>query len=443
MPVYNSFISSPRMAGLRLGSHHSKSSRTMTAIVDVEHGEIAPAKPQQRSKSTPTSPRSSKSSLRTPGPEPALSMTIESPPLVCYGTPANSTGCLLSGLLHVGVDAPEAFASFTLTLESTITYKHPVVHSCADCRSSSTVLQTWNMLPRTTELAAGKHSYPFSYLFPGDTPATSDTSLSRISYTLTATATTTTTPSHPVVYTHPIILSRAILPAQEKHSIRVFPPTNISASFTHPSTVHPGGDFLYTLRIDGVLNRPKNTRWRLRKSSHRIEEHTQTISIPCARHASRLGSADGRGVQHEDVRTVGQEDMKKGWKNDFETADGNVQLECVARIPAHLGAACRLEGPSGIEVKHVLVVECIVAEEYMATSYARGATPTGAARVLRMQFQLCVTARSGLGISWDEESPPVYEDVPERPPGYGGPPEYEAGSVDVVTSLSNVEVENV
>ena len=45
-------------------------------------------------------------------------------------------------------------------------------------------------------------------------------------------------------------------------------------------------------------------------------------------------------------------------------------------------------------------------------------TPTGAARVLRMQFNLNVTERCGLGISWDEEMPPVYEDVPASPPGY-------------------------
>lgn len=45
-------------------------------------------------------------------------------------------------------------------------------------------------------------------------------------------------------------------------------------------------------------------------------------------------------------------------------------------------------------------------------------TPTGAARVLRMQFRLTVSDRSGLGISWDEETPPVYENIPAAPPTY-------------------------
>lgn len=35
-----------------------------------------------------------------------------------------------------------------------------------------------------------------------------------------------------------------------------------------------------------------------------------------------------------------------------------------------------------------------------------------------MKFRLVCTDRSGLGISWDEEAPPVYGDVPAAPPTY-------------------------
>jgi len=35
-----------------------------------------------------------------------------------------------------------------------------------------------------------------------------------------------------------------------------------------------------------------------------------------------------------------------------------------------------------------------------------------------MLFQLHLTERSDQGISWDEEMPPVYGDVPASPPGY-------------------------
>ena len=55
--------------------------------------------------------------------------------------------------------------------------------------------------------------------------------------------------------------------------------------------------------------------------------------------------------------------------------------------------------------------------------------PTGAARVLRMQFKLNFTERSGLGVSWDDEVPPLYEEVKrvEAPPNYAEavlPPSY-------------------
>ncbi len=59
-----------------------------------------------------------------------------------------------------------------------------------------------------------------------------------------------------------------------------------------------------------------------------------------------------------------------------------------------------------------------MAEEQTAAKSAKYATPTGAARILRMQFKLLVTERSGMGVSWDEEMPPMYEDVPNSPPGY-------------------------
>jgi hypothetical protein len=36
-----------------------------------------------------------------------------------------------------------------------------------------------------------------------------------------------------------------------------------------------------------------------------------------------------------------------------------------------------------------------------------------------MNYTTTVTERSGLGISWDEEQPPLYEDVPASPPTYG------------------------
>ena len=74
----------------------------------------------------------------------------------------------------------------------------------------------------------------------------------------------------------------------------------------------------------------------------------------------------------------------------------------------------------------LVVIEMVVAEEWAPLKKLSQATPTGAARVLRTQFHLVLTERSGMGISWDEEQPPLYEDVPASPPtyitDYDGPP---------------------
>lgn len=35
-----------------------------------------------------------------------------------------------------------------------------------------------------------------------------------------------------------------------------------------------------------------------------------------------------------------------------------------------------------------------------------------------MHFNIIVTERSGMGIAWDEEQPPLYENVPASPPAY-------------------------
>ena len=148
----------------------------------------------------------------------------------------------------------------------------------------------------------------------------------------------------------------------------------------------------------------------------RIEETTKIISAVCSKHASKLGG-EGKGVMHEDVRTLVSDDMKSGWKTDFDNG-GLIYCEWKAAIPPKSNPSCDVTSPTGQEVSHSLVLEIIVAEEQTAGVGKDRAAPTGSARVLRMQFKLIVTERSGMGISWDEEMPPMYEDVPNSPPGY-------------------------
>ncbi len=124
---------------------------------------------------------------------------------------------------------------------------------------------------------------------------------------------------------------------------------------------------------------------------------------------------------HSETLILGNNELKSGWKTDFDTIGGEITAEFEASLNTKTihKATCDVESPSGIEVKHNLVLELIVAEEFCPNKNTQMITPTGAARVLRMQFALIVTERAGMGISWDEEMPPVYEDVPASPPGYG------------------------
>lgn len=149
----------------------------------------------------------------------------------------------------------------------------------------------------------------------------------------------------------------------------------------------------------------------------RIDEQSKIISAACSKHAHKIGG-EGKGILHEEVRALGGEEHKSGFKTDFDTTGGAIDFEFNAAIKPNCHPVCDVASPTGMEVAHILVLEFVVAEEQTAGVGKNRAMPTGSARVLRMQFKLNLTERSGMGISWDEEMPPMYEDVPDSPPGY-------------------------
>ena len=151
----------------------------------------------------------------------------------------------------------------------------------------------------------------------------------------------------------------------------------------------------------------------------RVEEHYTVTSTPCSQHTGKV--KDGKAIQYTDTVTLGTGELKTGWKTDFDTTGGEILCEWEASVttsPKHK-VVCDVESQSGMKVNHNLVIELIVAEEFVPNRNSQMITPTGAARVLRMQFGLHITQRAGMGISWDEEMPPMYEDIPASPPGYG------------------------
>jgi hypothetical protein len=240
----------------------------------------------------------------------------------------------------------------------------------------------------------------------------------------------------PLKLSQTLTVKRAIqAPETPRNSIRIFPPTNLTANCHLPSVIHPIGETTVSMRIDGIVKRNVDTKtqtqWKLKRLTWRIDETQKMISPACVKHAAKLGNVEEgkKGMAHQDVRTIGQDELKSGWKSDYNSPDGTIEVEFPLSIKSDAKPICDMKAEDGTEVSHVLVVEMIVAEEWAPIKKPTQVTPTGAARVLRMHFATTVTERAGLGISWDEEQPPLYENVPASPPAYGIAEPYEGDPI--------------
>lgn len=456
-----------------------------------------------------------------------LSFRIESPPLVLYGKPSESTGTLLSGMftLEVLENIPFPMKSVHLVIVQEVHTVKAHSGNCENCLSRTTELARWDVLTHPADLPKASHAYPFSHLIPGSVPAATSNSVFSVSYRLSAVAVPDndkhnvmdpTRPGHRYhfqnfVINYPLNIMRSIIRGPDRNSVRVFPPTDIVAQMTLPSSVFPGSAFPLEMVLEGIAichddNPNRHTRWRLRKINWRIDEEAKIRAFRCPLHQhvpldkfssrSRSGS-DSRGrssARHgrpsprvapspsgilstaaaalsavsnsmhnspsqpasgtgsavasvpsspaldptnpsqpaaaaadapppapeeffiEETRVVGAGDLKNGWKSDFS---GKGKIELLVEISSELGkVAVDIEDPTfGLYTSHVLVLEIVVAEEAVVLK-SNQVMPTGAARVLRMQFKLNMTDRSGLGIAWDDEVPPTYADVPLSPPTY-------------------------
>ncbi|OLL25410.1 hypothetical protein NEOLI_000506 [Neolecta irregularis DAH-3] len=324
----------------------------------------------------------------------SLSILVESPPLVSYGLPKDSTGALLNGIFRFAVHAPFVFAKeFRLELMSDIRTKRPIKSDCLKCISRKSILYAWNFLPLTTpsrlKMAQGAHDYPFSCLMPGNLAASTDSSLASIEYRLVGTF--VPTKGSPIVVSEPITLSRAIIPGNDRIFQRVFPPTPVTARIVIPNTLHPLFRVEMKLTITGLAEEVST--WKLRKIIWRIEELSTVFSPPCPSH-SRAASASG--VLSEDERTIGSGEIRKGWK-----PSNNNTYVLETEISTMGDISCDVESSAGISVSHRLIIEAYVLEVKNATGF------TGNARILRMQCSIIITNPSGMGIPWDMEIPPT------------------------------------
>jgi hypothetical protein len=347
-----------------------------------------------------------------------LDLLMESPPVLMMDAPDQSSGSLISGRVQITTNVPEAvLTSLTMFLECTTSTKRPVHDRCRECTSQVKDLYEWNFLrkPRALQASERMLQIPFSHLIPGHLPATTHGTLGSVEYSLHMRG--RTADGHEIEFRRELIIGRALRPANDKNSVRVFPPTNLTLHVTLPNVIHPTGEFPVTCRLTGITTKREDTqmRWRLRKLTWRIEEHEAVVSPACAAHTAKVGG-EGKGVQHEHTRDIGTDELKQGWKTDF--SEGTIEGEFMASLNPSAKPQCDVNAPHGLKINHNLILELVIAEEWAPNKKPHQATPTGAARVLRTQFALNVTERAGMGIAWDDEQPPVYEDVPASPPHY-------------------------
>lgn len=646
-----------------------------------------------------------------------LELNVESPPCVLYGSSTDSTGALICGQYVLRVKDPLkddfvysvndeptqshshshshknkveydsiCITSVKLKFVQKVTYNRPFIPdasvsasstalqlpaaaanniiNCKNCQIRYTALKTWDIQQSKKILCLGRHAFPFSYLIPGSVPSTSALGLnanSKIQYELIGTVTyidpINSNKHFQIKINMPVPVTRSIHRGPDKNSLRVFPPTQLTAAAVIPNVVYPKSTFPLEMKLEGISSpstgKGSDKRWRMRKLAWRLEETTRIKTNVCSQHkddlsklekqvkfkeeerskkppvpikrygdigpqirialsspsnmslsANRHGrnvptslstttTTDGAPVSatlssgeeqagnidtedtesadqfvhpsddamrqellqqqqrqrelqlkqelknssslfSEEIRIISKGEMRSGWKTDFDTANGKIELVTdidllnsnsgVSNPIMHTSTtypykekpdqppitiACDIQDPNlGIYVSHTLAVEIVVAEEALQYSngqplrssasrrgsVADGSTvnkgdtdqpgvddeandmdqrllelspmfanrssqkakpveyneltphnskssvgsgngtgrigsvnatprivsiPTGAARVLRMQFRINVTERSGLGISWDEEVPPMYHDIKLlSPPSY-------------------------
>lgn len=219
------------------------------------------------------------------------------------------------------------------------------------------------------------------------------------------------------------------VPETPHHSVRVFPPTNIKASVHYPQVIHPIGSNTISLHLDGIAkhNTKPNTieYWKLKKLTWRLEETAKTIAPACAKHTPRDPKDSTqeqelkKGLPRTESRVIGEKTLFNGWKSNYSSVtDSAVEIELDYQLSKNTKFNCNTKSRDGTEVTHQLMVEMVVSQEWAPVNKPSLVTQTGVGRILRMHFATVLTQRAGIGISWDNEAPPIYQDVPPSPPSY-------------------------
>lgn len=280
--------------------------------------------------------------------------------------------------------------------------------------------------------SAGQHTFPFSVLLEGHLPTTVDGPLNSVSYHLKASASPRKVNGSalPTINFEKTLDVKRSLPVPDlpHHSVRVFPPTNIKASVHYPQVIHPIGNNTLSLRLDGIAKHNAKADmieyWKLKKLTWRLEETAKSVAPACPKHRASDTTTEEeepakKGIQRVDTRIVGEKTLFSGWKSNYGTvSDSLVEMELDYQLGRHMRFNCNSRSRDGPQVTHQLMIEMVVSQEMAPTNKPSQSTPTGVGRILRMHFGTVLTERAGFGISWDNEAPPIYQDVPPSPPAY-------------------------
>jgi hypothetical protein len=297
------------------------------------------------------------------------------------------------------------------------TTKKPASSHCPNCAIHSEELTRWNLIAKPLLLESGNYDIPFSCLFPGHLPASCDSSLGQVESFLRANIQSTT--DEELYLEVPLHVRRALIPGNDISSSRNLAPTNLTCVIVRPSVTHPIGKFPVQMVLSGIVGKESGTqtRWCLRRLMWRIEDHQRIMSPACQKHAGRrYGSC--KDVLQQETRIVGHNEESNRWKTNLGVPGGEINIEFDASISPIANVTCGMDAHHGLEVKHDLVIEIIVADEFRPSRKIALITPNGSARLFSMKFELHVTEHSGLGVSWDREMPPTYQNVTARAPAY-------------------------
>lgn len=236
----------------------------------------------------------------------------------------------------------------TLSLVQTIHYHKPFlpdshqIQACQNCKKKVTSIKTWNIQSDTINKPVGTHSYPFSYLIPGSVPSTcrlGDHADTQVKYELIASvvyldpkvknAPRSTKKDQKILkLIMPVPVTRSIPRGPDKNSLRVFPPTELTAAAVLPNVVYPKSTFPLELKLDGVSS--DDRRWRMRKLAWRIEETTKVRGHSCTAHKSNLTQLE------KDIRKKELERSRKPAQTIKRYGDIGPQIKVSVASPENL-----------------------------------------------------------------------------------------------------------